>query len=74
MTARSRVVPLYKLYKSTVITVDIYGDMKAIMVDCLDELEPFIEDVLPKEDNTDYSDQVETDTIMDNYFNEVVNS
>lgn len=41
-----------------IITVDVYGDTYQIIQDCLEELEPFIAEVIPKqtEKNTDYSD------------------
>lgn len=40
-----------------IITIDVYGDTAELIEDCLDDLQPFIEDVLPKvkkEDNTDF--------------------
>jgi len=33
-----------------IITADVYGDKKMIINDCIDKLNPFLEDVLPKED------------------------
>lgn len=39
-----------------IITIDVYGDKKEIIGDCLDVLEPFISEVLPKEvEQTDLS-------------------
>ena len=37
-----------------IITVDVYGDKKELIGDCLDVLEPFIAEVIPKdsENNT----------------------
>ena len=32
-----------------IISVDVYGDTQEIIEDCLDVLEPFIEEVIPKE-------------------------
>ena len=29
------------------ITMDVYGDNRGILVDCVDEMQPFIEEVLP---------------------------
>ena len=30
--------------------MDVYGDNRGILVDCVDELQPFIEEVLPNEE------------------------
>lgn len=41
-----------------IITIDVYGDTAEIIEDCLDELQPFIDDVKPElqsEENTDFS-------------------
>ena len=32
------------------ITMDVYGDNREIIADCVDELEPYIEEVLPNEE------------------------
>lgn len=42
------------------ITVDFYGNMLEIIEDCLEELQPFIDDVLPdrKKDTKKYDDFV----------------
>lgn len=32
------------------ITIDVYGDTAEIIEDCLNELQPFIEDVMPEPD------------------------
>ena len=32
------------------ITMDVYGDKRGILADCVDELQPFIEEVLPNEE------------------------
>ena len=44
-----------------IITADVYGDKKMIINDCIDKLNPFLEDVLTKEDFTlrDYSNETE---------------
>ena len=55
-----------------IISVDIYGDTQEIIEDCLDVLEPFIEEVIPKERKDqyyDYSDVIEIDLILEEYFN-----
>ncbi|MCD8120875.1 MAG: site-specific integrase [Clostridiales bacterium] len=33
------------------ITMDVYGDKRGIIADCVDELQPFIDEVLPHEDD-----------------------
>ena len=33
-------------HSKEIITVDVYGDMTKIIEDCLEELQPFIDDVL----------------------------
>lgn len=49
------------------ITVDVYGDNNEIIADCLEELEPFIEEILPKKINNDFSDDNEYLSIMEEY-------
>lgn len=42
-----------------IITIDVYGDTAEIIEDCLDELQPFIDDVKPEpetEESTDFSE------------------
>ena len=55
-----------------IISVDVYGDTQEIIEDCLDVLEPFIEEVIPKERKNqyyDYSKVIEIDLILEEYFN-----
>ena len=55
-----------------IISVDVYGDTQEIIEDCLDVLEPFIEEVIPKERKDqyyDYSEVIEIDLILKEYFN-----
>ena len=43
-----------------IVTIDVYGDTAEIIEDCLDEMQPFIDEVLPKEEieqNTDFSEE-----------------
>ena len=54
-----------------IISVDVYGDTQEIIEDCLDVLEPFIEEVIPKERKDqyyDYSEVIEIDLILKEYF------
>lgn len=49
---------------------DVYGDMIEIIEDCLDAIEPFMEEVMPKRRKDkyyDYSDMEEIDGIVDEY-------
>ena len=43
------------------ITMDVYGDNRGILADCVDELQPFIEEVLPNEeqDNTFVTESID---------------
>ena len=55
-----------------IISVDVYGDTQEIIEDCLDVLEPFIEEVILKERKDqyyDYSEVIEIDLILEEYFN-----
>ena len=47
-------------HSKEMITVDFYGNMLEIIEDCLEELHPFIDDVLPdrKKDTKKYDDFV----------------
>ena len=49
-----------------IITIDVYGDTAEIIEDCLDELQPFIDDVIPKEENEN-----STDFSEDNYIEQI---
>ena len=33
--------------RDQIITVDVYGDKRNIIADCVDELQPFLDEVLP---------------------------
>ncbi len=55
-------------HATEIITVDVYGDNEEIISDCVDELEPFIAKVKPKESTElDFSKDEETATVIDNY-------
>ena len=63
---------LFVLVTVPIISVDVYGDTQEIIEDCLDVLEPFIEEVIPKERKDqyyDYSEVIEIDLILEEYFN-----
>lgn len=56
-------------HSSTMITFENYTDKNEIIQDCLEELEPYIEKLIPKEkvQTIDCTD-VNTNEIMNNYF------
>ena len=39
-----------------IITIDVYGDNREIIEDCLENLEPFIDEVFPEEEVIDLCD------------------
>lgn len=43
-------------YAKEIITIDVYGDNREIIEDCLESLEPFIEEVLPEKEVIDLYD------------------
>lgn len=43
-----------------IITMDVYGDNRGIIADCVDELQPFMDEVMPKEDA---DDEIRTENI-----------
>lgn len=47
-----------------IITIDVYGDTAEIIEDCLNEMQPFIDEVVPEEE-TGYT----TDFSKDDYVN-----
>lgn len=51
------------------ITMDVYGDKKGIIADCVDELQPFIDEVMPKEEGEDLfvSEVLDTVISVENY-------
>ena len=59
-------------HSSEMITFKNYTDKNVIIQDCLTELEPYIDKIIPKEEKiiTDCTD-IETDIILDNYFNRI---
>lgn len=40
------------------ITMDVYGDNKGIIADCVDEIQPFIDEVMPE---NEANNQLETE-------------
>lgn len=51
------------------ITMDVYGDKRGIIADCVDELQPFIDEVMTKgeNDNLSASDLLEVVIFAENY-------
>ena len=49
-------------HSKQIITADVYGDKKAIIEDCLEKLNPFLEEILPKQEENivkDYTKESE---------------
>ena len=49
------------------ITMDVYGDKRGIIADCLDELQSFIDDVMPKEEDEILMNSEDTVIPVENY-------
>ena len=47
------------------ITMDVYGDNRGIIADCADEIQPFIDEVLPTED---LDSALQTENYRSGYF------
>ena len=43
-------------HATEIISADVYGDTQEIIEDCLDAIEPFIEEVMPEEVDVDIYD------------------
>ena len=57
-------------HSKEIITADVYGDTIEIIEDCLDTIEPFMEEVMPKRRKDkyyDYSDMEEVECIVEEY-------
>ena len=57
-------------HSKEIITADVYGDTTEIIEDCLDVIEPFMEEVMPKRRKDkyyDYSDMEEVECIVEEY-------
>lgn len=62
-------------HSSEIVTFENYTDKNEIIYDCLTELEPFINTVLPPKNPEEYikdCTDVETDTIMQKVFNDIL--
>lgn len=58
-------------HSKELITVDIYGDNKEIIEDCLEELEPYIDEVIPKEKEYDFSEDVDYIIALEDYIKDL---
>lgn len=59
-------------HSKEIITVDVYGDKQKIIEDCLEELEPFIDEVIPKEEiEYDFSEDYEYINIIENFIHNI---
>lgn len=59
-------------HATEIISVDVYGDNEEIISDCLNELNPFIERVIPKDrehiiQEIDFSEDEDMINIVENY-------
>jgi len=61
-------------HSSEIVTFENYTDKNEIIYDCLEELEPFIESVLPPQNSKIINDctNIETDIIMQNAFENIL--
>ena len=53
-----------------IITVDVYGDKKELIGDCLDVLEPFIAEVIPKDSENNTCELINIDEFIGELFDE----
>lgn len=53
-----------------IITIDVYGDKKELIGDCLDMLEPFIAEVIPKDSENNTCELVCIDEFIAELFDE----
>lgn len=53
-----------------IITVDVYGDKKELIGDCLDVLEPFITEVIPKDSENNTCELICIDEFIADLFDE----
>lgn len=53
------------------ITVDVYGDQQKIIEDCLTDLEPFIDEVIPKKSTYDFTNEYEYVCIIEEFIREI---
>ena len=59
-------------HSKEIITVDVYGDKQKIIEDCLEELETFIDEVIPKEEiEYDFSEDYEYINIIENFLHNI---
>ncbi len=59
-----KVVPKLMGHVKELITMDVYGDKRGIIADCVDELQPFIDEVLPKTDEEEDINTANIDVII----------
>jgi len=51
-------------HASEIITIDVYGDKRQIIADCVEELQPFIDEVLPADEMEDELDIAKMDILI----------
>lgn len=58
-------------HSKEIITVDVYGDNQNIIEDCLEELEPYIAEVVPNIEYKNYYEDLESLYVIEDYINEI---
>lgn len=53
-----------------IITIDVYGDKKELIGECLDVLEPFISEVIPKDSENNTCELICIDEFIADLFDE----
>lgn len=61
-------------HSSEIVTFENYTDKNEIIYDCLEDLEPYIDSVIPKKENNNIVDciEIETDIIMQEVFDNII--
>lgn len=58
-------------HSKELITVDVYGDKFKLVEDCLEELEPFIAEVIPAKNDNDFTEDMYIINIIEQYIYEL---
>lgn len=58
-------------HSKELITVDVYGDKCKLVEDCLEELEPYIAEIIPKRNDNDFTNDMHIINIIEQYIYEL---